>query len=160
MFRIGLGVDVHRFEKGRKLVLGGVEIPHHSGLQGHSDADCVLHAIGDALLGAAALGDLGQHFPEDEKNKNRPSSEILTEICHKIWTKGYKVLNVDVVIMAEEPKISPYREIIADHVGPLMNLEKGCIGIKATTCEGLGAFGRKEGIMVQAVVLLEKKNYD
>ena len=158
MFRIGLGTDIHPFEKGRKLILGGIEIPHDKGLEGHSDADCVLHALSDALLGAAALGDLGDHFPADAKNKNRSSSEILNEVCKMIWDKGYHVSNVDLVIMAEAPKVSPYKEKMAGHIAALLNIEKTDIGIKATTCDGLGAIGRKEGIMVQAVVLLEKKN--
>jgi 2-C-methyl-D-erythritol 2,4-cyclodiphosphate synthase len=140
--------------------LGGVEIPHHSGLGGHSDADCVLHALCDALLGAVALGDLGEHFPSDDKNKNRSSLEILGEVCQKVWARGYKVVNVDVVIMADEPKIAPHREKMCEVIAPVLNIEKTAVSIKATTCEGLGAIGRKEGIMTQAVVLLEKKNYD
>jgi 2-C-methyl-D-erythritol 2,4-cyclodiphosphate synthase len=160
VFRIGLGTDIHPFEKGRKLMLGGVEIPHDKGMSGHSDGDCVLHAIGDALLGAAALGDLGEHFPPNEENKNRPSSEILNEICLKVWAKGFRILNVDVVIMTEEPRISSHREKMQEHIAPLLNIDKSAVGIKATTCDGLGAIGRKEGVMTQAVVLLEKKVYE
>jgi 2-C-methyl-D-erythritol 2,4-cyclodiphosphate synthase len=160
VFRIGLGIDIHRFETGRKLVLGGIEIPHDKGLLGHSDADCVIHALCDALLGASALGDLGQYFPPSDENKDRSSIEILNEVCQMVWTKGLKVINVDLVIMAEEPKIAPYREQMAELLAPILNIEKSVFGIKATTCEGLGTIGRKEGIMVQAVVLLEKKKYE
>jgi 2-C-methyl-D-erythritol 2,4-cyclodiphosphate synthase len=142
VFRIGLGIDIHRFE----------------GLLGHSDADCVLHALCDGLLGACALGDLGQHFPSNEENKDRSSVDILKEVCLKVWNKGFKVVNVDVVIMTEEPKLSPHRESMVSVIAPILNIEKNCVGIKATTCEGLGAVGRKEGLMAQAVVLLEKKN--
>jgi 2-C-methyl-D-erythritol 2,4-cyclodiphosphate synthase len=160
VFRIGLGIDIHRFEAGRKLILGGVEIPHDQGLLGHSDADCVLHALCDGLLGACALGDLGQHFPSNPENKDRSSVEILKEVCQKVWAKGFKIVNVDVVIMTEEPKISPFRQAICELVAAILNVEKNCVGIKATTCEGLGAVGRKEGLMAQAVVLLEKKKYE
>jgi 2-C-methyl-D-erythritol 2,4-cyclodiphosphate synthase len=160
VFRIGLGTDIHRFEAGRKLVLGGVEIPHDRGLLGHSDADCVLHALTDALLGACALGDLGQHFPSNPENKDRPSHEILREVCHKVWNKGFTVVNVDIVIMSEEPKLSPQREQMMESIAAILNVEKNCVGIKATTCEGLGTVGRKEGLMAQAVVLLREKKYD
>jgi 2-C-methyl-D-erythritol 2,4-cyclodiphosphate synthase len=157
VFRVGLGSDIHKFEEGRKLILGGVEIPHERGLAGHSDADVVLHAIGDALLGAAAMGDLGEFFPENEENKNRASTEILHEICRKIWDRGYKVINTDVVVMAEEPKLAPYREAMASAVAAILNVERNCVGIKATTCEGMGAVGQGLGIFAQAVVLVEKR---
>lgn len=157
MFRIGLGTDIHPFEQGRKLFLGGIEIPHHHGLAGHSDADVVLHAIADALLGALALGDLGDHFPGTPENKDRPSSEILAEVCRLIWSKHYSVSNLDVVIMAEEPKINPYRERIREEVAGILNVKKSAVSVKATTCEKLGAIGRGQGIMAQAVTMLQKK---
>ncbi|MBK9294481.1 MAG: 2-C-methyl-D-erythritol 2,4-cyclodiphosphate synthase [Oligoflexia bacterium] len=160
MFRIGLGSDIHKFEKGRKLVLGGVEIPHTHGLMGHSDADVVLHALADALLGALALGDLGKYFPGDEKNKNRNSLEILKEVCTMVWEKGYKVVNTDIVIMAEAPKIAGYRAMMCEKISEALNINRHCVGIKATTCEGLGAIGRSEGIYAQAIVLLKEKKYD
>ncbi len=160
MFRIGLGTDIHPFKDGIKLVLGGIEVPCSKGLDGHSDGDPVLHALGDALLGAAALGDLGEHFPASEENKGRASSEILSEICQKIWGKGYKIINTDIVIMAEEPRLSSYKEGMQSHIAALLNLEKNAVSVKATTCDRLGFIGRKEGVMVQAVVLLEKKKYE
>ena len=160
MYRIGLGSDIHKFaskDSDKKLFLGGVEIPKGPPLEGHSDADVVLHAIGDALLGAAALGDLGEHFPSDAKNKDRSSVEILHQICRMVWDKGHKIVNVDVVIMAEEPKISPHRVDMIKKIAAVMNVNKNQVGVKATTCEGLGAVGRREGIFAQAVVLLEKR---
>jgi 2-C-methyl-D-erythritol 2,4-cyclodiphosphate synthase len=160
VYRIGLGIDIHRFEAGRKLVLGGIEIPHDRGLAGHSDADCVLHALCDGLLGACALGDIGQHFPPNEENKDRSSIEILKVVCQMVWARGFKIVNVDLVMMAEEPKLSPFRDSMAELLAPILNIERSCVGIKATTCEGLGSIGRKEGLMAQAVVLLEKKKYD
>ena len=110
MFRVGLGSDIHRLVEGRPLILGGIPIQHPKGLLGHSDADVVLHALTDALLGAAGLGDLGQYFPESPENKDRSSSEILREVCVMVWERGFKVINADLVVMAEEPKIQPYKE--------------------------------------------------
>lgn len=156
MFRIGLGFDIHKFAEGRPLYLGGILLDAPRGLLGHSDADVVLHALSDALLGAAALGDLGQHFPENETNKDRPSSEILREVCAKIWDRGYKLINADIVIMAEEPRLAPYREAMVEKISAILNVNQNCIGVKATTCEGLGAVGRAEGIAANAIVLLEK----
>jgi 2-C-methyl-D-erythritol 2,4-cyclodiphosphate synthase len=160
VFRVGLGSDIHPFEPGRKLMLGGVEIPHSKGLLGHSDADVVLHALCDALLGAASLGDLGSFFPPDKKNKDRDSSEILSEVCSKVWDKGFQIVNADLVIMAEEPKIAPRREAMKEKIASLLNVPADHIGVKATTCEGLGAIGRSEGIFCQAVVLLKLRNPD
>jgi 2-C-methyl-D-erythritol 2,4-cyclodiphosphate synthase len=157
VYRIGLGTDVHPFESGRKLILGGIEIPHDKGLAGHSDADCVLHALSDALLGAASLGDLGRHFPATQENKDRPSSDILHEVCLKIWAMGYHIVNTDIVIMCEEPSLSSYREAMCLNIATIINVDEHCVSVKATTCDGLGTIGRKEGIAAQAVVLLEKK---
>lgn len=139
-------------------MLGGVEIPHTHGLEGHSDADVVLHALSDALLGAAALGDLGKYFPGDDKNKNRNSIEILKEVCTLVWEKGYKVVNTDIVIMAEAPKLAGYRAMMQEKISEALNVTRQQVGIKATTCEGLGAIGRSEGIYAQAVVLIEKRD--
>lgn len=139
-------------------MLGGVEIPHTHGLEGHSDADVVLHALSDALLGAAALGDLGKYFPGDDKNKNRNSIEILKEVCALVWEKGYKVVNTDIVIMAEAPKLAGYRAMMQEKISEALNVTRQQVGIKATTCEGLGAIGRSEGIYAQAVVLIEKRD--
>lgn len=156
MYRVGLGSDIHPFESGRKLFLGGVQIESNQGLKGHSDADVVLHAIGDALLGALALGDLGEYFPGDAKNKDRDSKEILREITALIWSKGYTVNNLDVVIMAEVPKISPHKDQMREVIAGILNIEKTAVGIKATTSEKLGSIGRSEGIFAQAVVMLVK----
>jgi 2-C-methyl-D-erythritol 2,4-cyclodiphosphate synthase len=157
VYRIGLGTDIHPFEAGRKLVLGGIEIPYTAGLAGHSDADCVLHALCDGLLGASSLGDLGHHFPANDENKDRSSSDILREVCSKVWALGYGVVNTDIVIMCEAPKLSPYREAMCANIAALINVEVHCVSVKATTCDGLGSIGRKEGIAAQAIVLLEKK---
>ncbi len=156
MYRIGLGSDIHPFKAGRKLVLGGVEIEYEKGLLGHSDADVVLHALCDALLGASSLGDLGEHFPADESNKDRPSTEILAEVCRKIWDRGLSVVNADIVIMAEEPKLDGHRDAMREIIATILNVDKFRIGVKATTCDKLGAIGRNEGIFAQAVVLLQK----
>ena len=156
MFRVGLGSDIHRLVEGRPLILGGIPIQHPKGLLGHSDADVVLHALTDALLGAAGLGDLGQYFPESPENKDRSSSEILREVCVMVWERGFKVINADLVVMAEEPKIQPYKEAMVEKISGLLNIDKNYVGVKATTCEGLGAIGRGEGIFSQAVILLEK----
>ncbi|MDZ4676880.1 MAG: 2-C-methyl-D-erythritol 2,4-cyclodiphosphate synthase [Oligoflexia bacterium] len=158
MYRVGLGSDIHRFETGRKLVLGGVEIPHSKGLLGHSDADVVLHSLCDALLGASALGDLGTFFPGDEKNKDRPSSEILSEVCRRVWDMGYQIINADIVIMAEKPKLTEYKELMKTKIAALMNVQPHCVGVKATTGEGMGAIGRSEGIFCQTVVLLKLRD--
>ncbi|MCC6278438.1 MAG: 2-C-methyl-D-erythritol 2,4-cyclodiphosphate synthase [Oligoflexia bacterium] len=157
MFRIGLGSDIHPFKKGRDLVLGGVVIPHDKGLDGHSDADALLHALSDALLGACALGDLGKYFPGDKKNKNRSSLEILAEVAQLVWEKGFSIVNADMVVMAEEPKIMRYTSEMVQNIGRVLNVPAQNIGIKATTCEGLGAIGRAEGIFCQAVVLLRER---
>ncbi len=157
MFRVGLGSDIHKFADNRKLILGGVEIPYAQGLMGHSDADVVLHAISDALLGAAALGDLGKYFPSDEKNKNRASSEILREVCQMIWAKGYGVGNVDVVVTTEAPKLSGYRGKMKDKIATILNISRFEVSVKFTTTDGLGTIGRGEGVHAQAIVLIKKR---
>lgn len=155
--RIGIGYDVHRLVKGRKLMIGGVEIPHEKGLLGHSDADVLLHAIGDALLGAAGLGDLGQFFPDsDPKYKGVSSFVLLKEIASKLSQKKYRPYNVDSVVIAEEPKLAPYRERMMENIANALGIEKDQAHVKATTEEGLGFTGKKEGIAAWAVVLLTR----
>lgn len=156
MYRIGSGIDIHPFKEGRKLILAGVEIPHSKGLDGHSDADVVLHAVSDALLGAASLGDLGDHFPGDAKNKDRKSSEILAEVVELIRAKGFEVENIDVNLLMEAPKVAPYRLQMRKNIAEVLGVLPECVGLKATTCEGLGFVGRQEGVLATAQVLLRK----
>lgn len=154
-FRVGLGYDVHRLVVGRRLFLGGVEIPHPLGLEGHSDADVLLHALGDALLGAASLGDLGQHFPPgDPRWKGVRSTELLEHILELVGKAGFRVVNADLTLLAEEPRLGPYRDAIREKVAALLGLPPSSVGLKATTQEGLGFLGRREGIAALAVVLL------
>jgi 2-C-methyl-D-erythritol 2,4-cyclodiphosphate synthase len=156
-FRVGIGHDVHRLAKGRKLVLGGIEIPHTHGLDGHSDADVVLHAVCDAMLGAAGLGDIGEHFPNtDPKYKGVPSTVFLKEVNKKISAAGWKVENVDVVILAEAPKLKEFKSKMKYHIALELKLEETQVNIKAGTNEGLGYIGAQEGIAAYAVVLLRK----
>lgn len=158
MFRIGHGYDVHRLVEGRKLIIGGVEIPHSLGLLGHSDADVLLHAVCDALLGAAALGDIGKHFPDtDERYKGIDSRLLLKHTVSLIAEKGYCVSNVDCTVIAQKPKLLPFipqmRQTIAECVG--INIES--VNVKATTEEKLGFTGKEEGISAHAVTLIYKK---
>ena len=153
--RIGIGYDIHQFKKGRKLILGGMEIPYRYGLDGHSDADVILHALSDAILGACGLGDIGKHFPSSNpKYKNISSEIILKKVYQKCQKKGYKVINADTTIIAEEPKISPYRQTMQRRIGKI--LDTSHISIKATTNEKLGHLGQKKGIACFSVVLLSK----
>lgn len=157
-FRTGFGFDVHAFAENRKLILGGVEIAHDKGLLGHSDADVLLHAISDALLGSLALGDIGKHFPDtDPKFKDFDSKNILAEVYNMVISKGYIIGNVDAVIALERPKISPYVEIIRMNIARLLNCELDRVSIKATTTEKLGFTGREEGAAAYASVLILKK---
>ncbi len=156
--RIGHGYDVHRFAENRKLFLGGVEIPYEKGLFGHSDADVLLHAVCDALLGAAALGDIGKHFPDtDPLYKNISSVTLLKNTVQLLKDKGYNTVNLDATVIAQAPKLSPYiqrmREIIAEAIG----LDSDNVNIKATTEEGLGFTGNMLGIAAHCVCLIEKK---
>ena len=158
-FRIGNGFDVHAFAEGRKLILGGVEIPCEKGLAGHSDADVLLHAITDALLGALALGDLGKHFPDsNEKFKDANSSILLKKAYKLIRTKKYTLSNVDSVLMMEKPKVAPYVFQMRQNIAKVLNVDIDRISVKATTTERLGFTGRSEGIAASAVVLLNKEN--
>lgn len=152
MLRIGQGYDVHRLVEGRKLIIGGVEIPNEKGLLGHSDADVLLHAIKDALLGAAALGDIGKHFPDtDERYRGASSIELLMEVNRMIMEKGYRVGNVDATIIAQKPKMAPYISKMRENIAQALGVHVDCVNVKATTTEGLGFTGTGEGIAAQAV---------
>lgn len=154
--RIGFGYDVHRFAEGRELWLGGILIPHHQGLLGHSDADVLIHAICDALLGAAALGDIGKHFPDtDPELKNIDSKILLKETASLIAEAGYKIQNIDATIALQVPKVAPYIEIMRITLSVILGITYGQVSVKATTTEHLGFEGREEGISAYAVVLLE-----
>jgi 2-C-methyl-D-erythritol 2,4-cyclodiphosphate synthase len=154
--RIGQGYDVHRLVAGRKLVLGGEEIPHQRGLDGHSDADVLLHALTDAVLGAAGLGDLGALFPpEDPEWKDASSVRLLEIVLEKVREQGFRVVNCDLTLIAEAPKLAPYRESIRRRLAAILGIETAAVGVKATTHEGLGALGHGEGMAAMAVVLLE-----
>ena len=153
--RIGQGFDVHQLAEGRKLIIGGVEIAYDKGLLGHSDADVLLHAICDALLGAAALGDIGRHFADtDAKFKNIDSRILLRETMHLVREQGYRVGNVDATIIVQAPKMAPYIPQMVTHIAADLRVEKNAVNVKATTTEKLGYTGRGEGIAAQAVVLL------
>ncbi|MFQ5431341.1 MAG: 2-C-methyl-D-erythritol 2,4-cyclodiphosphate synthase [Nitrospinota bacterium] len=155
MIRIGTGYDVHAFSGGRPLVLGGVSIPFEKGLSGHSDADVLIHAVCDALLGALAIGDIGTHFPDtDPKYKNASSIGLLNEVAMMVGVNGYRVNNVDSVVVAQEPRLSPYTELMRKNIADAVGAELGQISVKCTTTEGLGFEGRKEGIAAQAAATL------
>ena len=155
--RIGFGYDSHRFEPGRKLVLGGVEFPDETGLAGHSDADVLVHAIVDALLGAAALGDIGSHFPDtDPRWKDADSTVLLAQVVKEIRAAGYQVGNVDATVVCERPKIGPCAELIRDRLASVMNVGRGRISVKGKTNEKMDDVGAGLGIAVQAVCLLEE----
>ena len=154
--RIGQGLDVHAFAAGRKLVIGGVEIPHHKGLVGHSDADVLLHAICDALLGAAALGDIGRHYPDsDPKFSDIDSRKLLRDVAAKVKAQGHKIVNVDATIVAEAPRMSPHAKRMIANIAADLGIAPGAINIKATTTEQLGFIGRGEGIAAMAVALVD-----
>lgn len=154
-FRVGHGYDVHKLVEDRKLIIGGVEIPHSKGLLGHSDADVLAHAICDALLGAAALGDIGKHFPDnDDKYKGADSLVLLEKVCELIRNKGYEISNVDSTILAQAPKLRPYIDEMRSKLAKAMKLDIDELSVKATTEERLGFTGREEGIAAHAVVLL------
>jgi len=157
MTRFGIGYDVHKLVEGRKLILGNVEIPHKLGLDGHSDADVLTHAIIDALLGAAALGDIGQHFPDtDAKYKNIDSGILLSEVCKLLREKKFSIVNIDSIIVAQKPKIAPHIEKIRCRLSEIMNLEIDAVSVKAKTEEGLGFTGTEQGIAAYAVAAVEK----
>lgn len=156
--RIGLGYDVHRLVDGRKLVLGGVTIPYEKGLLGHSDADVLLHAIMDSLLGASALGDIGKHFPDtDERFKGISSLELLKEVGFLLLNNGYSINNIDATIIAQKPKMAPFIQQMRENIAEVLKIELSQINVKATTEEGLGFTGSGEGISSQSICLLTMK---
>jgi 2-C-methyl-D-erythritol 2,4-cyclodiphosphate synthase len=158
MMRIGHGYDVHKLVEGRKLILGGVEIPHSLGLLGHSDADVLTHAVMDALLGAAALGDIGQHFPDtDDRFLGIDSQKLLREVCRMIREAGYEISNLDATVIAQKPKLMAYLPKMRETLAATMSIPLGSLNLKATTEEHLGFTGRQEGIAAHCVCLLEEK---
>ncbi len=153
--RVGIGYDVHKLVENRKLILGGVEIPHTLGLLGHSDADVLLHAVMDALLGAAALGDIGKHFPDtDERYKGISSIKLLAHVGELLEKEGYLIENIDATVIAQKPKLRPYIEQMEQNIAETLRIEKNQINVKATTEEGLGFTGSEEGISAQAICSL------
>lgn len=154
--RIGQGYDVHRLTEGRELILGGVKIPYEKGLDGHSDADVLVHAIMDALLGAAALGDIGLFFPDtDERYKGADSLLLLQKVKEHVQQAGYEIVNIDATVIAQAPKLRPYIEEMRENISRTLGIAKDTVSIKATTEEKLGFTGRKEGIAAQAVLLIQ-----
>jgi 2-C-methyl-D-erythritol 2,4-cyclodiphosphate synthase len=155
--RVGTGFDAHRLVPGRKLMLGGVEVPHPRGLEGHSDGDCAVHAVCDALLGAAAAGDMGTHFPSaDPQWKDAPSVAFLERVAAIVAERGFAVENVDLTVIAQAPALAPYIDKMRSTVGRCLRLEPGQVSVKAKSTDGLGATGRGEGIAAIATVLLRK----
>jgi 2-C-methyl-D-erythritol 2,4-cyclodiphosphate synthase len=155
--RVGVGYDVHQLVEGRKLFLGGIEIPFHKGLLGHSDGDVLIHAISDAILGAIGEGDIGMHFPDSDKAiEGIQSTKILAHVIGLARKKGYTITNIDAVVATQEPKIAPIRNAIQESLASIMGINVDRISIKGKTTEGLGFVGRKEGIAVYAVALLEE----
>lgn len=155
-----MGYDVHKLAQGRRLILGGVEIPYEKGLLGHSDADVLVHAIMDALLGAAALGDIGLHFPDtDEKYKGISSMELLIKVREMLEERGYFISNIDATVIAQKPKLAPFRDAMRKNIASALRLEEDQVNIKATTEEGLGFTGSGEGISAQAVCLVDRPEF-
>ncbi len=156
--KTGIGYDVHRLAEGRKLILGGVEIEHSRGLEGHSDADVLVHAVCDALLGSLGMGDIGDHFPDtDDRYKGISSLLLLKEVVELAAEKGYAVGNIDAVVAAQEPKLKPYKQAMAARIAETLGIDQKLVNVKATTTEGLGPVGRKEGIAAFATVLIKQK---
>ena len=159
--RIGIGYDVHQLVTGRKLVLGGVAIPFEKGLFGHSDADVLIHAVCDALLGATGMGDIGLHFPDtDPEYKDISSIKILVKTYKLVSSKNFKIINLDSTIFADAPKISPYSEAMQKNIARTIEIEPECVNVKATTFEGLGMIGKGEGIGAICVVLIQSRNLE
>jgi len=157
-YKIGIGYDIHRLVEGRKLFLGGVEIPYIKGLLGHSDGDALLHAICDALLGALGEGDIGEHFPDtDQKYHNLSSVELLKAVKNLVEEKNFVIANVDTVIIAQEPKLVPFKKQIRGKIAQILDIKEDCVNIKAKTNEGLGEIGREEGIAAYAAVNIISK---
>ncbi len=154
--RVGIGYDVHQFETGRKLILGGVEVDHSAGLAGHSDADVLVHAIMDGILRACALGDIGIHFPDNDlRYKNISSLLLLSEVRKKMEKEGYKIINIDSILILQKPRIAEFADQMKENISRALSIEKNVINIKATTTEGLGFCGREEGIAAQSIVLVD-----
>ena len=154
--RVGIGYDVHRLVEGRRLILGGVWIPHPLGLSGHSDADVLTHAICDALLGAAGEGDMGVHFPDtDPQFRDIQSLQLLSRTCALLRSKGYEIANIDATVIAETPRIQPYRNRMVRNLADAVQIDPGGINVKGTTTEGLGSIGRGEGIAAMCVALIQ-----
>lgn len=154
--RIGHGYDVHKLVEGRKCIIGGVDIPSPVGLLGHSDADVLLHAISDAILGAAAMGDIGHLFPDtDEKWKGADSLKLLEEVVRQVAARGYKIVNIDSTILAQAPKMAPHINQMRENIAKACNIDFDCVSVKATTEEGLGFTGAKEGIAAHSVCLID-----
>jgi len=159
-YRIETGIDFHQLVEGRALWIGGVEIPHYKGALGHSDADVLLHAICDALLGALALGDIGIHFPNtDPAFKDIDSKKLLAHTLVLVQQEGYEVVNVDSTLCLEKPKISPHLDAMRDAIASVLQIDRGAVSIKATTTEKMGFAGREEGLMAQATALLKKRDH-
>ena len=155
--RIGQGFDVHALVAGRKLIIGGVDVPYAKGLDGHSDADVLLHALCDALLGAAAMGDIGAHFPDtDARYRGADSRALLREVSRMVQEAGYRIVNLDATIIAQAPKMAPHIPAMVNNIAADLGLSRGQVNIKAKTTEGLGLTGRDEGIAAEAVVLLNR----
>lgn len=154
--RIGIGYDIHPLGPNRKLILGGVDIPHRLGLVGHSDADALLHAVCDALLGAMGEGDLGKHYPSsDARYKDISSATLLEDVARKVKAKGYRVVNVDTVIIAQAPKLAPHLSAMQTRIAEILNIKPAQVNVKVKSGEGVGAVGREEAIATQAVCLIE-----
>ncbi len=157
--RIGMGYDVHRLVEGRKLILGGVDIPHEKGLLGHSDADALLHALSDALLGAAGLGDIGKHFPDsDQRFKGISSLALLADVSSLLKESGFKVNNIDATIVAERPRMAPHIPKMISHIASVVQVAESAVNVKATTTEGLGFTGTGEGIAAYAVCTITERS--
>jgi 2-C-methyl-D-erythritol 2,4-cyclodiphosphate synthase len=156
IWRVGLGYDIHRLAAGRRLMLGGIEIPHDRGLEGHSDADVVCHALADAILGALSLGDIGRHFPPTDSSwRDADSVELLTRVVALATSKGARVANADVTVVAEAPRLAPHADRMRERLAPVLGVATGAVSVKATTNEGLGPEGRGEAISAHAVCLLQ-----
>lgn len=158
LVRTGIGFDVHPFAEGRRLVLGGVEIDHPRGLAGYSDADVLCHAIADAILGAAALGDIGHHFPPDDPRwKDADSRDVLRVVAARLRETGWEIVNVDATVLAEAPKIGPHADAMRSEIAGALSIGPGDVGVKATSMEGLGSIGRREGIAAMAVATIRRR---
>ena len=157
--RIGIGHDTHRLQAGGRLMLGGVEIPHSHSLVGHSDADVLLHAVTDAILGAAAMGDIGELFPnDDDQNKDRDSADMLKLAAAKVMSRGFQIINLDCIVFAQQPKLSAFKQVIAQRIAEILSIDAGQVGVKAKTGEHVGPVGNEEAMQAQCVALLYRED--